>query len=77
MTGNRTKGGESMTYYDAIRDARLYCGYSQKEVAEKLGVSKMQISKWETGEGSAPNLSRLIQLANVYDISIDKLVGRS
>ena len=50
---------------------------SQEELAEKLGVSKMQISKWETGEGSAPNLSRLIQLANVYDISIDKLVGRS
>lgn len=65
-----------MTYYEALRESRLYHGYSQKDVAEKLGVSKMQISKWETGDGSAPNLSRLIQLADVYGTSIDKLVGR-
>ena len=66
-----------MTYYKALRTARLYCGYSQSEVAAKLGVSRNQICKWEKGEGSAPNLSRLIQLANVYNISIDQLVGRT
>ena len=65
-----------MTYNEAIRQARLIHGYSQNEVAAKIGVSKMQISKWETGDGSAPNLSRLIQLADVYGTSIDKLVGR-
>ena len=66
-----------MTYNEALRQARLIHGYSQNEVAAKIGVSKMQISKWETGDGSAPNLSRLIQLADVYGTSIDKLVGRS
>jgi transcriptional regulator with XRE-family HTH domain len=65
-----------MTYNESLRKARLTCGYSQNEVASKLGVSKMQISKWETGDGSAPNISRLIQLADVYGTSIDKLVGR-
>lgn len=65
-----------MTYNEALRQARLIHGYSQNEVAAKIGVSKMQISKWETGDGSAPNLSRLIQLADVYGTSIDKLVGR-
>jgi transcriptional regulator with XRE-family HTH domain len=66
-----------MTYNEALRQARLTHGYSQNEVAAKIGVSKMQISKWETGDGSAPNLSRLIQLADVYGTSIDKLVGRT
>ena len=66
-----------MTYNESLRKARLTCGYSQNEVAARLGISRNQICKWEKGEGSAPNLSRLIQLANVYDISIDKLVGRS
>lgn len=65
-----------MTYNEALRQARLIHGYSQNEVAAKIGVSKMQISKWETGDGSAPNISRLIQLADVYGTSIDKLVGR-
>lgn len=66
-----------MTYSEALRQARLIHGYSQNEVAAKIGVSKMQISKWETGDGSAPSLSRLIQLADVYGTSIDKLVGRA
>lgn len=66
-----------MTYNEALRQARLIHGYSQNEVAAKIGVSKMQISKWETGDGSAPNLSRLIQLADVYGTSIDQLVGRT
>jgi len=70
------KGGERVAYNESLREARLKCGYSQNEVAAKIGVSKMQISKWETGDGSAPTLSRLIQLADVYGTSIDKLVGR-
>ena len=65
-----------MTYNEALRKARLNCGYSQT-VAAKLGISKNQICKWEKGTGSAPNLSRLIQLADTYETSIDKLVGRA
>lgn len=66
-----------MTYYQALRRARLNCGYSQTDVAARLGISRNQICKWEKGEGSAPNLSRLIQLAEVYNTSIDQLVGRT
>lgn len=66
-----------MTYNEALRQARLIHGYSQNEVAAKLGISRNQICKWEKGEGSAPNLSRLIQLADVYGTSIDQLVGRT
>ena len=66
-----------MTYYEALREIRLYHGLSQKDVAQRLGVSKMQISKWETGEGAPPNVGRLIQLADLYNTSIDRLVGRS
>lgn len=44
----------------------LYCrkkaGLSQEALAEKLGVSRQAISKWETGE-SVPELSKLVLLA--------------
>lgn len=66
-----------MTYNEALRRERLRAGLSQKEVAEILNVAQPLITKWEKGEGSAPNISRLIQLADAYNTSIDKLVGRA
>jgi len=47
-------------------------GYSQEELAEKLGVSRQAVSKWERGDAS-PDTDNLIALAKIYDISLDKL----
>ena len=66
-----------MTYNEALKRERLRVGLSQREVAEILNVAQPLIAKWEIGEGSAPNISRLIQLADVYGTSIDQLVGRT
>jgi transcriptional regulator with XRE-family HTH domain len=66
-----------MTYNEALRKARLSCGFSQTDVATRLGVSKNQICKWEKGVGSKPNLNRLMQLADTYETSIDELIGRT
>ena len=66
-----------MTYNEALKRERLRVGVSQREVAEILNVAQPLIAKWEKGEGSAPNISRLIQLADVYGTSIDQLVGRT
>ena len=48
-------------------------GYSQEELAEKLGVSRQAISKWECGEAS-PDTDNLIELAKIYNMSLDELL---
>ena len=50
-------------------------GYSQEDLAAKLGVSRQAVSKWENGEAS-PDTDNLIALADIYGISLDELVGK-
>ena len=47
---------------------------SQEELAEKLGVSRQAVSKWERSE-SSPDTDNLIQLAVLYNISLDELLN--
>ena len=48
-------------------------GLLQDELAEKLGVSRQAISKWEMGTG-VPTLENLISISRFYDVSLDSLV---
>ncbi len=57
-----------------LADLRKQHGYSQEELADKLGVSRQAISKWECGE-SSPDTDNLIALARVYEMSLDELLG--
>ena len=50
-------------------------GLSQEELAARLGVSRQAVSKWETGE-AAPDLSKLLALADALDLPLDTLCGR-
>ena len=52
---------------------RKQYGISQEELAEKIGVSRQAVSKWERAE-SSPDTDNLIALASVYDISIDDML---
>lgn len=47
---------------------------SQEELAEKLNVSRQAVSKWERSE-SSPDTDNLIQLASIYNMSIDELLN--
>ena len=49
-------------------------GFSQDELAEKIGVSRQTLSKYETGE-SLPDIERCKLLAEVLDVSLDDLVN--
>ena len=49
-------------------------GYSQEELAEKLGVSRQAVSKWERAEAS-PDTDNLIALAALYGVLIDELIN--
>ena len=56
-----------------LLELRRSRGYSQEELAARLGVSRQAVSKWERAE-SAPDTDNLIALARLYDISLDGLL---
>ncbi|MDE7014062.1 MAG: helix-turn-helix transcriptional regulator, partial [Kineothrix sp.] len=52
---------------------RKKSGLSQEEVAERLGVSRQTISKWELDE-TLPDICQSKKLANLYGLSLDELI---
>lgn len=52
---------------------RKKSGYTQEEIAEKLGVSRQAVAKWENGD-TTPDINFCIQLADLYGTTIDALV---
>ena len=56
-----------------LYELRKKNGLSQEALAEKLGISRQSISKWERAE-SSPDTDNLIALANLYSISLDELL---
>lgn len=52
---------------------RRMLGLSQEQLAEKIGVSRQTISKWEGGQ-SAPDVERLVLLADCFGITVDELI---
>ena len=62
-----------MILADKIIDLRKKAGMSQEELAEKLGVSRQSISKWE-GAQSTPDLNRILQLSEIFNVSTDYLL---
>ena len=51
-------------------------GYSQEEVAEKIGISRQAYAKWEKGE-TVPDVERCQKLAELYGVTIDSLINFS
>ena len=62
-----------MTLGNSLYKARKRTGLSQEEVAEKLGVSRQTISKWETNE-TLPDIRQSKQMAQLYHLSLDELI---
>lgn len=56
-----------------IQSRRKVCGLTQEQLAERLGVSRQTIAKWESGE-TAPDLSNGAALADALDVSLDELI---
>jgi AbrB family looped-hinge helix DNA binding protein len=48
-------------------------GYSQEEIAEKIGISRQAYAKWENG-ATVPDIEKCMRLAEVYGVTIDSLV---
>ena len=58
---------------EAIREHRIRCNMTQELVAERLGVSRQAVSKWENGT-SDPSTSNLLALAKLFGISPEELL---
>ena len=48
-------------------------GFSQEEIAEKIGISRQAYAKWETG-ATVPDIEKCLRLAETYGVTIDSLV---
>ncbi len=62
-----------MNLGNSLFHARKKSGLSQEEVAEKLGVSRQTISKWETDE-TVPDIRQSKKMAVLYSMSLDELI---
>ena len=59
-----------------LRQLRRSRGYTQVSLQMKTGIEQSLLSKYETGERIPPT-ETLIKLADLYDVSIDYLLGRT
>ncbi len=65
-----------MKFNECLKHQRELCGYTQKQVSELLGIAPRSYQRYELGERE-PNIETLIRIADLFEISLDDLVGRS
>ena len=61
-----------MNLGERIKKCRQEAGWSQEKVAERLGVSRQSVTKWESGQ-SMPSTANLFQLAQLFGTTVDFL----
>jgi len=62
-----------MNIADRIQFLRKQKGYSQEELADKMGVSRQAVSKWES-EQSVPDLEKIIVMSDLFEVTTDYLL---
>jgi len=58
---------------EKIGELRRAYGWTQEELAERMGVSRQSVSKWESGQ-SVPELEKVVQLSELFGVSLDALL---
>lgn len=61
-------------FKDNLVQLRKYKQLTQEDLAEKIGVTRQAIAKWEAGE-TVPDLERSRKLAEVFEVSLDDLAN--
>lgn len=64
----------NMEFGKNFRSFRKENGYTQKEIAEKLGIAQSNVSDWEN-DVSRPEYENLTKLASVYGVTVGELLG--
>ena len=73
MTPKRREPRMNVEIAQRLAAMRREKGYSQEELANRLGLSRQAVSKWERAE-SSPDTGNLIALADLYGVTLDELV---
>lgn len=63
-----------MTFAEKLKNIRKQAGMSQEQLAEKIGVSRQAVTKWETNAG-IPDMENIMAVSALFDISIDELLS--
>lgn len=62
-----------MILADKLIELRKQNGWSQEELADRIGVSRQSVSKWESGT-SIPDLDKILKLGEIFGVSTDYLL---
>lgn len=62
-----------MNFGERLKQIRANQGLSQEQLAEKIGVSRQAITKWETNRG-LPDVENMIMLAEIFKVTLDELI---
>ena len=65
-----------MDFGQKLKEIRKNEGLSQEQLAEKIGVSRQAITKWETGRG-LPDIENMMILAEIFKTTLDELVSQA
>ena len=60
---------------EILKEHRVRCKMTQEFAAERLGVSRQAVSKWESG-ASDPSMSNLIALAKLYGVTVEDILSQ-
>lgn len=63
-------------FSQSLKEKRIAAGYTQTAVAKELGISERAYQHYESGSRE-PNIGTLIRLADIFNVSLDNLVGRT
>lgn len=59
-----------------LKEERKNCGYTQSKMAELLNIKQPSYIRYENGT-SEPTLKTLVAIADIFDVSVDYLLGRA
>lgn len=65
-----------MNFSERLKEIRKNEGLSQEQLAEKIGVSRQAITKWETGKG-LPDVENMVIIAEIFKTTLDELLRDS
>ncbi len=60
-------------FAERLKNRRIFCGMTQNELAEALGVTPQSISKWERAK-AVPDIDNLVELSKILRVTVDDLV---
>ncbi|MCL2569988.1 MAG: helix-turn-helix domain-containing protein [Firmicutes bacterium] len=66
-----------MTFADIFKELRKKNNMSQQQVADKLGIKQPTVASWEKDGERLPENKTLCEIANLFDVSLDYLCGRT